>query len=107
MSLTKELKNPGSAISKWLDNNFDLDAPIHQLERQARGVGTIKPEGNLRDYPWSVVGSAVEFRIRQYCGIEYYSTTAALGGAVSLCFCQVNSGTFFGIGFFEKLGSAR
>ena len=81
MSLTKELKNPGSAISKWLDNNFDLDAPIHQLERQARGVGTIKPEGNLRDYPWSVVGSAVEFRIRQYCGIEYYSTTAALGGA--------------------------
>ncbi len=79
MSITSELKNPRSAASLWLDANFDLDAVAAGLGPQVDGADTIRPEGNLKDYPWSTVGSAVEFRLRQACGVDYYRTTAAFG----------------------------
>ncbi len=79
MSITSELKNPHSAASLWLDANFELDAVARGLGAQVEGSDTIRPGGNLKDYPWSIVGSAVEFRLRQACGVQYYSTTAQFG----------------------------
>ncbi len=78
-SITSELKNPCSAASFWLDANFDLDAVVAGLGAQVDGADTIRPGGNLKDYPWSIVGSAVEFRLRQACGVQYYGTTAQFG----------------------------
>lgn len=88
MSLTQELRNPSSAMSRWLDENFDLEDAIRKFESQAGTSNTIKPDGNLKDYPWTVVGSAVEFRIRQNCGTDYYGTSAALGDLSRFGACQ-------------------
>ena len=33
----------------------------------------------LANYPWTVVGSAVEYRLGQFFGTEYEITSAALG----------------------------
>ncbi|MDA8271947.1 MAG: hypothetical protein M0Z39_11220 [Actinomycetota bacterium] len=79
MSITSELTNPESAASLWLAENFDLDPAISALTAQAEGVATIRPSGTLKDYPWATVGHAVEFRLRQSCGVAYYKTTAPLG----------------------------
>ena len=80
MSITSELKNPHSAASLWLDANFDMFYVSAGLGAQADGADTIRPGGDLKDYPWPTVGSAVEFRLRQACGVRYYDTTAAFGG---------------------------
>lgn len=79
MSLTQELRNPKSAISIWLDENFYLDDVIAMLASQADEAGTLRPKGRLANYPWSTVGSAVEFRLRQFFGTEYEITSASLG----------------------------
>jgi hypothetical protein len=78
MSLTSELKDPGSQVSKWVDTNFDVPAIVGMLRPQIEGLTTIKPAGVGAGYPWSIVGNAVEFRLRQSCEIDYYATSASL-----------------------------
>lgn len=78
MSLTSELRDPGSLVSKWVDENFDIPAIVGLLRPQVQGLTTIKPAGALAGYPWSVVGNAVEFRLRQSCEVDYYATSACL-----------------------------
>lgn len=84
MSLTKELKDPNSSASQWIGEHFDLQSVICLLEAQLQGLDTIRPACDLACYPWATVGNAVEFRLRQTCGVDYYNTTAALGMARKL-----------------------
>ena len=84
MSLTSELRDPGSQVSKWVDENFDIPAIVGLIRPQVEGLTTIKPAGDLAGYPWSIVGNAVEFRLRQSCEIDYYATSASLAMAEEL-----------------------
>ena len=78
MSLTQELRNPQSRASRWLATNFELDTVVEKLRAQASGTETIRPTGYLKDYPWSTVGHAVEFRLRQIRDTPYFATTASI-----------------------------
>lgn len=79
MSLTRELKYSNSPISQWFQANFDLTPASTKLTEQIGSLDTIKPQGPLASYPWSTVGHAVEFRLRQACGVKYTDTVAWLG----------------------------
>ncbi len=79
MSITSKLKNPDSAASRWLDANFDLDAATKCLGAQVGGADTIRPGGDLKNYPWANVGHAVELRLDQACGVHYYKTAGPYG----------------------------
>ncbi|MHB8191017.1 MAG: hypothetical protein ACYDHP_11495 [Ferrimicrobium sp.] len=69
MSITSELKDLHSPASLWPEANFDLDAVAAALVAQADGSDTIRPGGGyLKAYLWSIVGGAVEFRLRQAYG---------------------------------------
>ena len=78
MSLTRELKDPESQISRWVDTNFDIPAIIQVLTPQIESLAAIMPPGKLANYPWSTVGNAVEFRLRQSCEVDYYATSASM-----------------------------
>ena len=78
MSITQELRNPQSRASRWLATNFELDTVVEKLGAQASGTETIRPTGYLKDYPWSTVGHAVEFRLRQIRDTPYFATTASI-----------------------------
>ncbi|MHB1733000.1 MAG: hypothetical protein ACYCU8_06040 [Ferrimicrobium acidiphilum] len=78
MSITRELKNSQSKASKWLAANFELDALSVLLGAQVDATDAIRPTGFLKDYPWSVVGHAVEFRLRQMRDTPYFATTASV-----------------------------
>jgi hypothetical protein len=84
MSLTRELKDPESQISRWVDTNFDIPAIIQVLTPQIESLAAIMPPGKLANYPWSTVGNAVEFRLRQSCEVDYYATSASLAMAEEL-----------------------
>lgn len=74
MPITRELKYPHSAASRWLSTNFDLNEAVVWLNSQVKECVTIRPEGHLKDYPWSTVGHAVELGLDQALGINYYET---------------------------------
>jgi hypothetical protein len=78
MSITRELSNPQSRASRWLAANFKLDALLLLLGEQVNVTDTIRPTGFLKDYPWPVVGHAVEFRLRQMLDTQYFATTASV-----------------------------
>ena len=78
MSLTRQLQDPKSQVSMWVDTNFDIPAIVQFLRPQLEGLATVAPAGDLTSYPWSTVGNAVEFRLRQSCEIDYYATSASL-----------------------------
>lgn len=84
MSLTNELRDPRSQVSRWVDEHFDIPAIVGMIRPQMEGLTTIKPAGDLAGYPWSIVGNAVEFRLRQSCEIDYYATSASLAMAEEL-----------------------
>lgn len=71
MSITSELRNPKSAASLWLAENFDLKPIISLLAAQGKGLATTTQGGDPKGYPWSTVGHAVELRLRQRCGIQW------------------------------------
>ena len=73
MSITRELTNPQSKASQWLAANFELDAVAVLLGTQVGSTETIRPTGYLKDYPWSTVGHAVEFRLRQIRNTPYFA----------------------------------
>lgn len=78
MSITRELSNPQSKASRWLAANFELDAVAVLLGTRVGSTETIRPTYYLKDYPWSTVGHAVEFRLRQIRDTPYFATTASL-----------------------------
>ena len=78
MSLTRRLKDPESAVSRWVDTNFDLSEIVRLVMPQVQDLKSMMPEGDLFNYPWATVGNAVELRMRQGCEIDYYATSAAM-----------------------------
>ena len=82
MSLTSELHRPDSPISRFFAKNFPArdDFWSAWIERVWK-YNALRPEGSLANYPWALVGAALDYRIRvhwrPYAAGE---TVAALGG---------------------------
>jgi hypothetical protein len=77
MPITTELKDPQSKSSRWLRAHFDLETLAASLGADAEGADTLRPERVFKDYPWSTVGHAIEFRLRQIRGVPYFGTSAS------------------------------
>lgn len=64
-SATEEIRHSGSLIARFLRQEFpnvgDLAA---DFQRQLDGAATLSPVCPGPDYPWSMVGIAIDFRIR-------------------------------------------
>ncbi len=65
MSLTSELHRPDSPISRFFAEHFpDRDRFWQAWSDRVWTLPTIRPEGSLADYPWALVGAALDYRIR-------------------------------------------
>lgn len=82
MSLTSQLRDPNSPVARFFAENFpDHRGFASAWSKRVRLLPTIRPEGATADYPWPLVGAALDYRIR-VCWEAYpaESTVAALGG---------------------------
>lgn len=82
MSLTSELHRPDSPISRFFAKNFPArDSFWSAWTERVWKYNAIRPEGPLANYPWALVGAALDYRIR-VCWRPYAAgdTVAAVGG---------------------------
>jgi hypothetical protein len=65
VSATEEIRHPGSLIARFLRTEFPVLADLaSDFERQIRGAVTLAPSTAGSDYPWSMVGTAIDYRLR-------------------------------------------
>jgi len=70
LSLTRELRDPTSPITHFLRTTFRCTERVERsFERQLRGAPTLRPIEADRDYPYALVGGAIDYRIKYYFGI--------------------------------------
>ncbi|AEM88942.1 hypothetical protein [Streptomyces violaceusniger] len=69
MSLTAELSNPRSPVSRFLSEHLP-GADLHTAYQHAvRGLRTtIRPPESLGNTPWTMLGTAIDLRIRTWLG---------------------------------------
>ena len=81
MSLTSELHEPDSPINQFFAAHFpDRDGFWNAWSERVWMFPTIRPHGSLANYPWALVGAALDYRIR-VCWRPYSATdtVAAIG----------------------------
>jgi hypothetical protein len=67
ISATEEVRRPNSPIAHFLHGTFpDIGALSADFDRQLTGATTLVPAHPDPDYPWSLVGTAIDYRIRFY-----------------------------------------
>jgi hypothetical protein len=65
VSATDEIRHPGSLIARFLRTEFPALADLaSDFERQVLGAETLAPSDAGSDYPWSLVGTAIDYRLR-------------------------------------------
>jgi hypothetical protein len=65
VSATDEIRHPGSLIARFLRTEFPVLTDLAtDFERQIRGAETLAPSHVGSDYPWSMVGTAIDYRLR-------------------------------------------
>ena len=81
MSLTSELHEPDSPMLQFFAAHFpDRDGFWNAWSERVWMFPTIRPHGSLANYPWALVGAALDYRIR-ICWRPYAAadTVAAIG----------------------------
>jgi hypothetical protein len=65
VSATNEIRHPGSLIARFLREQFPVLSDLAtDFERQTHGAETLAPMKAGGDYPWSMVGTAIDYRLR-------------------------------------------
>jgi hypothetical protein len=65
VSATDEIRHPGSLIARFLRSEFPVLAGLaSDFEQQIYGATTLAPSTAGSDYPWSLVGTAIDYRLR-------------------------------------------
>jgi hypothetical protein len=65
VSATNEIRHPGSLIARFLREQFPVLSDLAtDFERQMRCAETLAPAKAGGDYPWSMVGTAIDYRLR-------------------------------------------
>ena len=85
MSLTSELHRPDSPVSRFFAEHFpDRDGFWSAWSEKVGRFPSIRPGGPLANYPWALVGAALDYRIR-VCWQPYFAedTVAAVGADVA------------------------
>jgi hypothetical protein len=65
VSATDEIRHPGSLIARFLRAEFPVLAGLaSDFEQQIHGASVFAPSTAGSDYPWSLVGTAIDYRLR-------------------------------------------
>lgn len=87
MSLTDHLKNNGSRIRQFLCDQFpNTRIFLADARKQMREAYTTLPDA---DVPWSMIGTALDYRIRYYFDVTPHDKLIAYEGARSLTDAQL------------------
>ena len=81
MSLSSELADPQSVVMQFFAEHFpDRQGFWRDWGLRVSGLPTLRPSGSLAQYPWALVGTALDYRLR-VCWKPYSAaqTVAALG----------------------------
>ena len=69
MSLTSELSKKDSNISRFFEDNFNLNGFVSENNSNIRGSYTISPS-DKNNYPWSDVGHMTEYMMLLHMGLK-------------------------------------
>jgi hypothetical protein len=65
VSASDEIRHPASLIARFLRTEFPVLADLaSDFEQQIHGAKTLAPSDAGSDYPWSLVGTAIDYRLR-------------------------------------------
>ncbi len=85
MSLTSHLRTLSSPVRRFFEDEFPYMLQIERNTKQhLAGCETIVPTVADRSYPWSVIGTAFDYRIRYYFGVTPAHALVAWDGAAGL-----------------------
>ena len=85
MSLSSELATPGSVIHTFFKERVPATATFsRKAGQQLRGLRTIRPDNADKSYPYTLVGTAFDYRLRCYLGMESIFDTPAYRGFLFL-----------------------
>lgn len=86
MSLTSHLANPTSPIGQFFRERFPYSAPIIiQGDQKLRAIHTLRPNAPGENYPWRLVGQALDYRLRYAFAVTPSERLVAKLGASVLC----------------------
>ena len=84
MSLSSHLDNPASPIRQFIRERFSHTASLTKdANHQLGSVDTLRPGD--KTYPYSIIGSAIDYRIRYTFGLTPYRKLVAWKGAANAC----------------------
>lgn len=82
MSLTSHLNNPTSPIGQFIKLRFAQTARLTKTANQSlKSADTIRPMQADRSYPYGLIGTAIDYRIRYAFDITPYQRLVAWEGA--------------------------
>ena len=65
VSATDEIRHPGSLIARFLRTEFPLLTDLAtDFGQQMRGAETLAPSNAGPSFPWSMIGTAIDYRLR-------------------------------------------
>lgn len=89
MSLTGELRDRSSWVSAYFKEWFPATAAFAramgaEIDNWDRKSDCMPPIGADRSYPWSIVGTAFDYRMRYYLGMDSIFLTTAYEGFIRM-----------------------
>lgn len=85
MSLTSHLKDPASPIGQFIKQRFAQTAQLIKTANPGlKSVDTIRPTQADSSYPYGLIGTAIDYRIRYAFDITPYQRLVAWQGALEL-----------------------
>ena len=82
MSLTSHLNNPASPIGQFIKQRFAQTARLTKAANPGlKSADTIRPTQADSSYPYGLIGTAIDYRIRYAFAITPYQRLVAWGGA--------------------------
>ncbi len=83
MSLTSHLKDPASPVRRFFEERLPNTLPVVRTVNTHLVTGdTILPQGIDRSYPYNLVGTAFDYRLRYYFALTDPARFVAWEGAV-------------------------
>lgn len=108
MSLTSHLKNQSSPIRQFIRQRFSQTTKLTEpANKTLQDVGTILPIQADKSYPYGLIGTAIDYRIRYAFNITPYRELVAWRGAIPLTYKALKSKEDLPIDFDEIMSVVR
>lgn len=90
MSLSSHLDNSASPIGQFIKQHFSQTKSLTKEANRQLGSATTQRPGD-QTYPYAIIGTAIDYRIRYTFGITPYRKLVAWKGAIKLAFKPLES----------------